>query len=184
MTIERHYSPGTPPAGERPQIPAERTAELFRLPVTALAARLEETDIVRRTDRGDVRLHIISPIPYPQYGPQYKDRLDLLKPGDVAIRHYVGRGLPDTNQTLIVSHPGSCIQLKRASRYDPDENKYVRLRNEGDIARALSVKDGDTLSLQYIDDSAVLYLVERAKDLPSPPTPEESQRALEQYFVE
>ncbi|GEM_PF-6700444 len=188
MAAERHYyQDNTPPSptGERPQTPQERTTTLFRSSITRIATVLEDSDVVRVLPNGaEVKLQLGRPIPWSQYGSQYQERLDPLQPGDVAVRRFTGRGLKDTNQTLIRgAKPGECIQIKKVRRYDQDQNKYVSVPNEGDIARELYAKDGDTFCLQYVDDSNVLHLVDKPKDIPHRQTPEESAHALEQYFT-
>lgn len=61
---------------------------------------------------------------------------------------------------------GACVELVRASRYNPTTGLFVPMGRKGDIANCLELDNNEAVTLQFTDQSNTLYLDRGTRAVP------------------
>lgn len=158
---------------ERSQLnPEERTAILFGQDVRTLSRVLVNMDIAVLAT--DIRIRVDQTHPYliSENNGMYrrgKDgiNIDSLPTGTLWAFFWPLRNM---RLSLITAREGwqkgACIDLKKASRYDPSTRLYTPLKLKGDIANYLGLENNEAVALKFIDESNVLYLDRSTRAVP------------------
>jgi hypothetical protein len=89
-----------------------------------------------------------------------KGQLNLLElpPGTLGVFPYPFRR---TKLSLIAARSGEdtggCVRISKASRFSRDNQAYIPLQREREVAESLGLDDWGAVRLRFVDDSEVLY---------------------------
>lgn len=165
-----------------------RTSEFFAQNYDVLERELKNRIIaVPGTDK---KIVLVTLVPYSRsknlerkmYHPMMQ-----MQTGDLWACHWAFRKM---NLPLIVTRDGdltgACIEIKRASRIDPETGKLIPMPKEGDIATFLGLGDGERGRLRFLNNSETLYIEKENQPLSEEQIkqidPEEASRELSKFF--
>src|SRR3989344_781137 len=159
--------------------PEERTIVLMHQDVRRLSTAFRNIEIqVLGTDR-KIRVNQTRPYLIAENNGMYRRghdgiNVDNLHTGTLWALYWPLRAMRLSLVTAREqSQKGACIDLERASRFDPQRGLYIPMKRKGDIANFLELENNEALDLKFIDDSSVLYVDRGARALPElePTTP-------------
>ena len=169
----------------------QRTEAFFNQDVILLAEAMKGRLIVSQEDGKMIRVDQTQGWPKDKVGSRYTKseknlRLTELTPGTLGVFPLPVRKI---KQCLISAKSGeelgACVRLIRASCYDANENKFVQMPREGDIANFFGFEDNDAVRLKFMDESGTLYFNKgedngvRVKPPEIPPIQAETDQANE-----